>query len=273
MGAFPDGVGRPQVGRLLGHDNRSAPRSAARPPRRRWTHRPGSRRPRRRRRRPARSCAAAAPTRSSAASAAASPSTAASTRCCGVSASSPSPSPAAPASSSTCCSGCSCRPARPHTGRPPTEPRTAQVKAPAGPRSPVPGVTIAVLLIVVGALALITRFSGWDLGPRAFLGSRTARRRPRAGGGGLQQRPEGSRRPDRARRRPLPGPPRRLDDAVERTCAAVSATAPSGPRPLPRCSDVYRGGAGDMTVDLTRRRRRRPCTSRSPPGSSTASVT
>ena len=31
--------------------------------------------------------------------------------------------------------------------------------------------TIAVLLIVVGALALITRFSAWDLGPRAFLGT------------------------------------------------------------------------------------------------------
>jgi phage shock protein PspC (stress-responsive transcriptional regulator) len=50
-------------------------------------------------------------------------------------------------------------------------PGQARVKAPAGPRSPVPGVTIAALLILVGALSLITRFSDWNLGPRAFLGT------------------------------------------------------------------------------------------------------
>src|SRR3954447_17749358 len=49
----------------------------------------------------------------------------------------------------------------------PVEPR---VKAPAGPRSPVPGMTIASLLIVMGVLALIDRFTGWNLGPRGFLG-------------------------------------------------------------------------------------------------------
>ncbi len=41
----------------------------------------------------------------------------------------------------------------------------------AGPRSPVPGVTIAALLIVVGVLVLITRLTGIDIGPRIFLGS------------------------------------------------------------------------------------------------------
>ena len=46
-------------------------------------------------------------------------------------------------------------------------PAGQQVKVPAGPRSPVPGLTIAALLIVVGVLALITRFSGWDVGRRA----------------------------------------------------------------------------------------------------------
>ena len=50
-------------------------------------------------------------------------------------------------------------------------PAEARVKTPAGPRSPVPGMTVAALLIVVGVLALIDRFTGWDLGPRGFLGS------------------------------------------------------------------------------------------------------
>jgi len=49
--------------------------------------------------------------------------------------------------------------------------RIADRRAAAGPRSPVPGVTIAGLLIVIGALVLVTRFTGWDIGPRAFLGS------------------------------------------------------------------------------------------------------
>src|SRR3954466_12679391 len=44
-------------------------------------------------------------------------------------------------------------------------------RAAAGPRSPVPGVTIAGLLIAVGALVLLTRFTGWDVGPRGFLGT------------------------------------------------------------------------------------------------------
>src|SRR3954470_7836105 len=44
-------------------------------------------------------------------------------------------------------------------------------RAAAGPRSPVPGVTIAGLLIVVGVLVLFTRFTAWDIGPRGFLGS------------------------------------------------------------------------------------------------------
>ena len=40
----------------------------------------------------------------------------------------------------------------------------------AGPRSPVPGVTMAALLIVVGVLVLIARLTGIDIGPRVFLG-------------------------------------------------------------------------------------------------------
>ena len=40
-----------------------------------------------------------------------------------------------------------------------------------GPRSPVPGLTVAALLIVVGLLALLTRFTALDIGPRGFLGA------------------------------------------------------------------------------------------------------
>ena len=40
---------------------------------------------------------------------------------------------------------------------------------PAGPRSPVPGVTIAVLFIVTGVLALLARLTTWDPDGRVFL--------------------------------------------------------------------------------------------------------
>ncbi|WP_040338499.1 PspC domain-containing protein [Candidatus Blastococcus massiliensis] len=46
----------------------------------------------------------------------------------------------------------------------------AAPRPPAGPRSPVPGVTIAGLLIVLGSLALIARFSDWDIHPTAYIG-------------------------------------------------------------------------------------------------------
>ena len=53
----------------------------------------------------------------------------------------------------------------------PGTPAEQRMKAPAGPRSPVPGLTIAGLLIVVGLLALITRFSGFHPGARGFIGA------------------------------------------------------------------------------------------------------
>jgi phage shock protein PspC (stress-responsive transcriptional regulator) len=49
--------------------------------------------------------------------------------------------------------------------------RGRRVRHEPGPRSPVPRVTIAALFILVGALALVTRIVGWDVGPRVFLGS------------------------------------------------------------------------------------------------------
>jgi phage shock protein PspC (stress-responsive transcriptional regulator) len=42
---------------------------------------------------------------------------------------------------------------------------------PAGPRSPVPGVTVAAVLIAMGVLALLNRLTDWDPGPRVFIGT------------------------------------------------------------------------------------------------------
>ncbi|RFU23432.1 PspC domain-containing protein [Geodermatophilus marinus] len=42
---------------------------------------------------------------------------------------------------------------------------------PPAPRSPVPRITVAGLLIVVGVLVLLSRLGDWDPGPRGFLGT------------------------------------------------------------------------------------------------------
>ncbi|GAB4080480.1 hypothetical protein GCM10028783_14280 [Modestobacter muralis] len=49
-------------------------------------------------------------------------------------------------------------------------PGTAPVRAPRGPRSAVPGVTLAVALIVLGIAALVDQLTSADLGPRTYLG-------------------------------------------------------------------------------------------------------
>jgi phage shock protein PspC (stress-responsive transcriptional regulator) len=49
--------------------------------------------------------------------------------------------------------------------------RGRRVRHEQGPRSPVPRVTIAALFILVGALALLTRVAGWNFAPRVFLGT------------------------------------------------------------------------------------------------------
>lgn len=54
----------------------------------------------------------------------------------------------------------------------PAGPRTAAdgtPAAPPGPRSPVAGITVAGLLIVVGLMVLVTRYTGLDVGPVGFL--------------------------------------------------------------------------------------------------------
>jgi phage shock protein PspC (stress-responsive transcriptional regulator) len=57
---------------------------------------------------------------------------------------------------------------------PPVAPGAAveqRVRPPAGPRSPVPGITIAAVLILEGLLAILNRVFDWDLGPVAFFGT------------------------------------------------------------------------------------------------------
>jgi phage shock protein PspC (stress-responsive transcriptional regulator) len=56
-------------------------------------------------------------------------------------------------------------------GAPAGFPVAAEPAVPAGPRSPVPGVTVAAVLISVGVLALLSRLTDWDPGPRVFLGT------------------------------------------------------------------------------------------------------
>ena len=53
----------------------------------------------------------------------------------------------------------------------PGQPAVPRIREPAGPRSPVPGLTMACLLIVVGGLALIAQLTGWDVGAVGYLGT------------------------------------------------------------------------------------------------------
>ena len=126
-----------------------------------------------------------------------------------------------------------------------------QAKAPAGPRSPVPGLTIAALLIVVGALALITRFSGWDVGPRVFIGSALL-----VVGLGLVAAAFTSGRTAR-------GGLIALGIVLSLALITASTLPWNGvrggvgdrtfrPATEAQVRDVYRGGVGDVTVDLTR---------------------
>jgi phage shock protein PspC (stress-responsive transcriptional regulator) len=133
----------------------------------------------------------------------------------------------------------------------PGAPGTAVEQKPAGPRSPVPGVTIAGLLIVVGLLSLVTHLGNWDIGARGFLGSallvvglglvaaaftggRTAR-------GGLIA----------------------LGVVLSLALIAASTVNWNGtaggvgdrtyrPATVAEVRELYRGGVGDMTVDFTR---------------------
>lgn len=122
-------------------------------------------------------------------------------------------------------------------------------RAPAGPRSPIPGITLAAVLILVGIGALITRFTDIDLGARAFLGGALLV----VGVGLAVAAVTGAGRGVKVGMVVL---------GVVLTVAAVAATTvrlPDGPdrdrtyRPLTAASvqPQYDGGVGDLTLDLT----------------------
>ncbi|WP_369257673.1 PspC domain-containing protein [Geodermatophilus amargosae] len=123
--------------------------------------------------------------------------------------------------------------------------------APPGPRSPVAGLTVAGLLIAVGLMVLVTRYTDLEPGPRGFLATAllvvglglvaTALTRGRAPRGGLIAL--GS----------------VLSLALLFTSSIPAGTEDGGfgdrthrPATAADVRDAYRLGAGDMEVDLSR---------------------
>jgi len=121
-------------------------------------------------------------------------------------------------------------------------------REPAGPRSPVPGVTIAALLIVMGVLALVTRLTGWDLGATVFLGTALA-----IVGAGLVA---GALVGGRSFRGGLITLGVLLSLALAIAAAEPTAGDSVGdrtyrPQTVADVREVYEGGMGDLTVDLS----------------------
>lgn len=128
-------------------------------------------------------------------------------------------------------------------------PGTAVAKAPAGPRSPVPRITIAALLIVFGLMAMISHFSDSDIGPRGVLGAGLV-----VVGLGLVTAAFSNGRTAR-------GGLIALGVVLSLALVTVSTVNVSGagvgdrtyrPATVSEVRDVYRGGVGDVTLDLTR---------------------
>jgi phage shock protein PspC (stress-responsive transcriptional regulator) len=130
-------------------------------------------------------------------------------------------------------------------------PAARQAKAPAGPRSPVPGVTIAALLIVVGILTLFSNLTDWHITARGFLGSALL-----VVGAGLVAAAFSR---GRTARGGLIALGVVLSMALITVTSAPWDSARGGlgdktyrPASATEVRQVYRGGAGDMTVDLSR---------------------
>jgi hypothetical protein len=132
----------------------------------------------------------------------------------------------------------------------PAAPGEQQARLPAGPRSPVPGVTIAGLLIVVGFLTLVGSLTDWDVGPRGFLGAALL-----VVGAGLVIAAFTGGRTAR-------GGLIALGVVLSVALVAASSVPWKGvgggvgdrsyrPATVAEVRDTYRGGVGDMTVDFS----------------------
>jgi phage shock protein PspC (stress-responsive transcriptional regulator) len=121
-------------------------------------------------------------------------------------------------------------------------------RPPTGPRSPVPGITMAVLLILIGALVLLTNFTAWDIGPRGFLGTALL-----VVGAGLVAAAFSNGRTARGRLITL---------GVLLSLALIAVSSVPWPKGdvgdhsfHPTSADgvrtLYRGGYGDLTLDLS----------------------
>ena len=95
-------------------------------------------------------------------------------------------------------------------------PVAVEPKAPVGPRSPVPGVTVAAVLIAMGVLALLNRLTDWTPGPRVFLGTALLMVGLGLGVAAFVGGRSGQGWPHRAGRRPVARPAVRVDRPVAR---------------------------------------------------------
>ncbi|SOD93978.1 phage shock protein C (PspC) family protein [Blastococcus haudaquaticus] len=120
---------------------------------------------------------------------------------------------------------------------------------PALPRSPVPRITVAALLIVAGLMAAIANLSDWDIGPRGVLGSLLV-----VVGLGLVAAAFSN---GRTARGGLVAVGVVLSLALVAVSTVGSADGGVGdrtyrPATVSELRDVYNGGVGDVTVDLSR---------------------
>ncbi|MGY1720587.1 PspC domain-containing protein [Blastococcus sp. SYSU DS0552] len=129
----------------------------------------------------------------------------------------------------------------------PGQPATPRVREPAGPRSPVPGFTIACLLIVVGALALIAQLTGWDVGAVGYLGTALL-----VVGAGLVVAAFSQGRTARGSLLTL--------GIILAVALAIADAAPNDagvgdrtyrPQTAADVRELYEGGVGNLTVDLS----------------------
>jgi phage shock protein PspC (stress-responsive transcriptional regulator) len=142
-------------------------------------------------------------------------------------------------------------PAGPPAGADAGAPSARRERPPLGPRSPVPGITIAVLLILMGAMAMFSTFSPWEIHARGYFGMALL-----VVGIGLVAAAFATGRTARAGLIAL-GVVLSLGLAAAASEPWEGAGADAGdrtyrPGTAAAVQESYRGNVGDLTLDLTR---------------------